>query len=299
MPSPPTAAVLPLEPSFLRRLESLALVSRKLASGSERGERKSRRAGSGIAFATHRAYAPGDDIRFVDWKVFTRSERLYVKQFEEERDLAVHLLVDCSGSMAHEDGAKLGYAKQLAAALGYIALINLDRVSVQPFASRPLPRLAPLRGRNRALVLLRFLAALEAEGTTDLRAVAEALAVRAAPGSLAYVLTDGFDTAGLLEGADRLRYARVSPVVLLIGDRREAAPALHGELSLVDCESGEQRTLRVTERVLARYRAAYQARRSELLGALAQRQVPTVELSVEVPLERAVLDLLRRGGIVS
>ncbi|MDB4986939.1 MAG: hypothetical protein JWN04_2117, partial [Myxococcaceae bacterium] len=283
----------------LRKLESLALVSRKLASSSQRGERRSSRAGSGIAFATHRAYAPGDDFRFVDWKAFARSEQLYVKQYEQERALAVHLLLDCSSSMAHDEGAKFRYAKQLAAALGYIALVNLDSVSVQPYAGLPRARLAPLRGRNRALILLHFLAALTAHGTTDLPAAAKSVAAHAASGGLSFVLSDGFDGASLLEGVDRLRIAALAPVVLLLTDRRDAEPTLRGELSLVDSESGETRTLRIDERALTRYRAAYRLRLDQLRAALAQRRVPAVELGVEVPLERAVLGLLRRGGIVA
>jgi uncharacterized protein (DUF58 family) len=310
-PGPASTLDLLLDASFLRKLESLSLASRKLARGGQRGERKSSRAGSGIAFATHRAYAPGDDFRFVDWKAFARSERLYVKQYEEERALSVQLLLDCSGSMTNDDTnahgrdderTKFRYAKQLAAALGYIALVNLDRVSVQPYAAEPLARLEPQRGRNRALVLLRYLAALRAEGATDLRPAAKAVCARAAGSGLAFVLTDGFDAQGLLAGVDLLRYGRLEPVVLLITDPRDAEPSFRGELTLIDRESGEQRTLLVTERVLARYRAAYRARMSELQRALRERYVPAVELSVTIPLERTVLGLLRArasgGGIV-
>jgi uncharacterized protein (DUF58 family) len=289
---------LPLDESFLRKLESLAIATRRLASGRERGERKSQQAGSGVAFSTHRAYAPGDDFRFLDWKAFARSERLYVKQYEEERDLSVHLLLDCSASMAHGDGAKFRYAKQLAAALGYIALVNLDRVAVQPYAGQPRARLAPQRGRGRALVLLRFLAALVAEGTTDLKRAAEAVCAREARGGLAFVFSDGFDPQGLLAGVDLLRYGRLEPVVLIVSDPREAEPALHGELTLVDCETGSERTLRISERLLARYRAAYRARSRELGRELGARRVPWLELSVDAPLERALFELLRRGGVV-
>lgn len=292
-----SAPQLSLDPRFLRKLESLALVSRRLASGSQRGERTSRQSGAGIAFASHRAYAPGDDFRFVDWKAFARSDRLYVKQFEEERDLLLHLVLDCSSSMAYGDGAKFDYEKRLAAALGYIALANLERVSVQPFASEPLPRLAPLRGKNRALVLLRYLAELRAEGGTALAKAVKAVLAEPQRG-LSFVLSDGFDGAGLLAGVDLLRFAGLEPLVLLISDPRERALDLSGEVTLVDSETGEASTLRADARLLTRYRAAYDQRLHTLRSALAQRRVPLVELSIEVPLERAVLDLLRRGGVV-
>lgn len=299
------AAALPsdllLDARFLRKLEALALTSKQLARGGERGERSARRAGSGVAFSTHRAYTAGDDFRFVDWKAFARTDRLYVKQFEEGRDLALHLLLDCSGSMSlrsAQHGTKLDYAKQLAAALGYIALVNLDCVSVQPYASEPLARLPPQRGHKRALVLLRFLAGLNAGGGTSLHAAAKSVRAHAVHGGRALVMTDGLDAEGLLAGVDSLRYARLEPAVLLIRDPEDAEPSLHGDVTLIDSESGRERTLTISERLLARYRTAYRARALELRSALRERQVPALELDLTVPLERTVLDLLRRGGVV-
>lgn len=300
MEQPPvTAHDLALDRTLLRTLESLALAARRQASGRERGERNSPQAGSGIAFAGHRAYAPGDDFRFLDWQAYARSDRLYVKQYEEERDLSVHLLLDCSGSMGSGDGAKFVRALKLAAALGYIALSNLDRVSVQPYAGEPGPRLAPLRGRNRALVLLRFLSALRADGPTDLPRAARAVCAREARGGLALLISDGFDRDGLLAGVDQLRYGRLAPVVLVITDPRDEAPALRGQVTLIDRETGREVTLHVDERLLARYRAAYHDNQQALLGALRERHVTALKVSVDTPFERAVLELLRHGGVVS
>jgi uncharacterized protein (DUF58 family) len=296
MSSPTQPATDPLlTASFLRKLEALALWAGKAGRGSARGERSSRHAGSGIAFAGHRAYAPGDDFRFIDFQLYARSERLYVKQFEQERELAVELLLDCSGSMH----GKLGHAKQLAAALGYLALVHLDRVAVQPFAQEPLPRLEPLRGARRALVLLRYLAGLRAAGGTDLPRAARAVRARATHGGLTFVLSDGFDRAGLLAGVDLLRHARLEPVVLLLGEASDASPALRGELTLVDRESAQQRTVQLSERLLARYREAYRNGRTQLFGELRERQVRAFAIDVEQPVEQAVLSLLRKGGVVS
>src|SRR3954453_20459098 len=109
---------------FQQQLEGLALVSRRLASGRDKAERKTNRSASGVEFAEHRPYVAGDDFRFLDWKVFARSDRLLLKQFEEEADLGVHLLIDVSASMAQGDGRKLDHARRVAAALGYVALAN-------------------------------------------------------------------------------------------------------------------------------------------------------------------------------
>lgn len=286
-----------LDARFLRKLEALSLRARQLAAGRERGERSSRGAGSGIAFASHRAYAPGDDFRFVDWKLFARSERLYVKQFEEARDLTVHLLLDCSASMLHGEGAKLRRARELAAALGYIALTNLDRVQVAPYPA-PAQRATSVRGTQRTLVLLRALAELGAGGETDLRHAARTLCAAAPRGGLALVISDGLERASFLEGIDLLRHGRVEPVALLVVDARDGELEARGEVTLIDRESGEQRTVHVSERASARYRLAYRAHLDELLRALAERGVRALALDVHAPLERTVLDLLRRSGVV-
>jgi uncharacterized protein (DUF58 family) len=283
-----------LDAAFLRKLEALALWADQPGRGA-RGERGSRATGSGIAFAGHRAYTPGDDFRFIDFALYARSDRLYVKQFEEERALAIEILLDCSGSME----GKLSLAKQLAAALGYLALAHADRVSVQPFAAAPLPRLEPLRGKQRALVLLRHLEALRAHGGTDLARAARVVRARAQRGGLAFVISDGFDVPGLLHGLDLLRHARLTPVLLLLEDAREARPDLEGELTLVDAETGEERALHVDGRVLARYRDAYRAQREALRQGLRTRHVRSHELDASLPIEQVVLSLLRRGGIVS
>jgi uncharacterized protein (DUF58 family) len=284
--------------SFQRTLEGLALASRRLASGKERAERRSGRAASGVEFAEHRPYAAGDDLRFLDWKVFARSDRMLLKQFEEEADLAVHVLLDGSASMAAGDGAKLRYAKQLAAALGYIALANLDRVDVQLYADGLGARLAPIRGKNRALRMLRFLERAEAAGATDLARAARSVAARERGRGLVLIITDGYDFAGLTRGIDALRYGRLEPVLLLVTDPREEAPPWSGEWLLVDSESGEERLVRVTPALLERYRSARRQHFDAVLAHCRDKRVRAHELSSAQPFEQAVLTLLRRGGLV-
>lgn len=287
-----------LESRFLHRLESLALNARKLASGSERGERASDSPGSGIAFSTHRAYAPGDDFRFLDWKLYARSERLYVKQFAEERDLSIHLLVDCSRSMGHGQGDKFRRAQELAAALGYIGLVNLDRVTVHGYAAELSARTPPLRGKKRVLALLRAIAELSPAGATDLLRAARSLCARAPRSGLAVIISDGFEGAGFLSGIDQLRYGKIEPVVLLVLDARDENLPEGGEVTLVDSESGRERTLVLSERARQRHASAYRAHFAELSRALRARAVRNATLDVAVPLERALLDSLRRTAVL-
>src|SRR6202522_2974230 len=115
---------------FQRKLEYLALVSRRVFAGRLRAERRTKKSGSGVEFADHRDYQPGDDFRYLDWNVYQRFERLLLRLYEEEEDLAIYLIVDASASMGFSGGEKLRYAKRLAAALAYVGLANLDRVSI-------------------------------------------------------------------------------------------------------------------------------------------------------------------------
>lgn len=284
--------------AFQRRLESLVLVARRLASGKERAERRSKKSGTGIEFAAHRPYFPGDDFRFVDWKVFGRSERLLIKQFEEEQDLSVYLLIDCSLSMTAVQSKKLHYAKQVAAALGYVALSSLDRVSVQAFGSTLGERLAPTRGRNRALTMLRFIAGLSSEGQTDMARSLKTFAARETRRGLALVITDGYDAQGFTAGIDALRYARFMPAVLCIVDDGDIGGDVLGDVCLVDAETGETRELTVTPALLEQVKAARGAHIARLGTFCREKQVPFFELSLASPFDDAVLELLYRGGLL-
>lgn len=295
-PPKPAAPAL-FDEAFQRKLETLALVSRRLASGRERAERRSSQVGSGVEFADHRAYVAGDDFRFLDWKVFGRTDRLLLKQFEQEADLCVYILLDVSASMAHGAGRKLHHGKQLAAALAYVALVNLDRVSIQAFSNTLHERLAPVRGRNRALRVLRYLEQLEPGGATNLAQCARAFTAREGRPGMALVLTDGYDFDNLTQGLDALRYARFEPVLLLITDPEEAAPPLHGELTLVDSETGEERTVTITEALRARYLAARDAHFASVLAHCREKRVRAFELSSDRAFDDAALELLRRGGL--
>src|SRR6516162_7032819 len=137
-----------LEPAFLHRLEQLELVSRKIFLGRMKGERRSKRKGQSVEFADYRNYVVGDDLRFLDWNLFARLERLFLRLFMEEEDLHFYVLIDHSASMGFGDPTKVHYAKQVAAALGFVGLVNLDRVVVEAFNDRIVQSLPPVRGRR-------------------------------------------------------------------------------------------------------------------------------------------------------
>src|SRR6202521_4772047 len=136
MPDPATSAQPLLEPQFLARLEQLELVSRKIFLGRMKGERRSKRKGQSVEFADYRNYGIGDDLRHFDWNLYARLDRLFIRLFMEEEDLHVYILIDNSLSMDFGKPTKLHFAKQIAAALGFIGLVNLDRVVIEAFNNR-------------------------------------------------------------------------------------------------------------------------------------------------------------------
>src|SRR5450755_4002313 len=153
---------------FQRKLEYLALVSRRVFAGRLRAERRTKKSGSGVEFADHRDYQPGDDFRYLDWNVYQRFEKLLVRLYEEEEDLAIYFTLDASASMAFGDGKKLKYAKKVCAALAYVGLANLDRVTIVSTADKITDRMQQTRGKARIFKVFRFLRGLQPEGVTDL-----------------------------------------------------------------------------------------------------------------------------------
>jgi uncharacterized protein (DUF58 family) len=284
---------------FQRRLDVLALVSRRLVSGRTRAERRSRKTGRGIEFADHREYAAGDDFRFLDWKLYGRSERLLLRLFEEEEDLSVYVLVDTSASMEFGSPRKLDYGKRLAAAISYVALASLDRVSVLTFADAIGARLPATRGKSRVFKVFDFLRAARAEGQTGIADAMRTFAAQHKRRGIAIVISDLYDPAGFERGIDVLRYARFEPFVIQLIDPVEARPPLHGDVRLVDRETGEAREVTITPRILDRYAAAHAEYLAGIRAYCAQKQVPLVAIETSTPWDDAVLHVLRRGGLLS
>ncbi len=281
---------------FQRRIEYLAIVSRRIYSGLLRAERRSKRTGAGIEFADHREYAVGDDFRFLDFNVYQRTGKLLVRLFEEEEDLSVYVLLDSSASMGFGAPAKLRYGKQLAAALAYVALAHLDRVSVLSFAEAMTGRLPPTRGKNRIFRVFEFLEPLRAEGRTGLADAMRAFAAQNKRRGVAIVISDLYDPAGFEDGINQLRFAKFEPHVVHLFDRRELSPELFGDVQLVDHETGEAREVTVTRAVLERYVEAHADYRRRIEEFCREKQVAYHAVDTSLPFDEVVLRMLRQGG---
>jgi uncharacterized protein (DUF58 family) len=283
---------------FQRKIEYLAIVSRRVFGGRMRAERRTKKSGSGIEFADHRDYVPGDDFRYLDWNVYQRFGRLLLRLYEEEEDLSIYLILDTSSSMGFGRAKKIVYGKRLAAALAYVGLANLDRVSIATTTDRVLDRMAPTRGKQRIFKVFQFLRESHADGTTDLGTALRTFVSQNKRRGLAILLSDLYDPAGFDAGINVLRYNKFEPFVLHLIDQHDARPALRGDVRVYDCETGDEREVTITSRVLEKYREAYESYLNDIRQFCTSKQVPYVPADISVPFDDMVLRVLRRGGMV-
>jgi uncharacterized protein (DUF58 family) len=283
---------------FQRKLEYLALVSRRVFAGRLRAERRTRKSGTGVEFADHREYQPGDDFRSLDWNVYQRLERLLVRLYEEEEDLAIYLVLDTSRSMAFSGGDKLRYAKKVVAALAYVGLANLDRVSISTTSDRIMARMPETRGKARIFKVFRFLREVGADGTTDLGEALKTFVAQNKRRGLVVLVSDLYDPNGFEKGINVLRYNKFDAFVVHVVDPQDARPKLSGDVLIYDCETGDEREVTVTAGVLAGFAGAYAKYLADVASFCASRQVPHVSASVDVPFDEMVLRVFRRGGFL-
>ncbi len=279
---------------FLKKLEYLSLVSRRVFRGQLLAQRKTMQLGGGIEFADHREYTPGDDFRYLDWNVFARHDELLLKRFQEEEDLHVYLLLDCSRSMSFGEPPKFDYARQVTAALAYIALADLDRVSVVAFAGDIVADFPLTRGKGRILALLNFLERLSTQGSlTDLARSIGNFVHRGQRRGLAVLVSDLFDPNGFQRGLDLLRHHRYEPHVVQIFDRREAEPALKGDVELVDIETAAIERVTITERNLRQYRKIFTDFLESVRHYCNTYGIGATRSSTEVPFDELLLRMMR------
>lgn len=283
---------------FLKKIELLFLVSKKIAAGSAQAMRRSRKLGSGIEVADYRAYIAGDDLRHIDWNYYASTRELLIRLFEEEEDLHIYFLVDMSPSMRVGNGEKLLYAKKLAAALAYIGLSNLDRVSIVPFAESVLGYLPPSRGRGQIWKVFDFL-----EGDHDAKDTRMGKALRKFVSQtrrrgLVVLISDFYDPEGFAEAVNVLRYRKFEPLVIQLFDERELEPNLKGDLELVDCETNERVRVTVTPAMLKRYRDAQLELLSEVESYSKQKDLLYFRAPVQLPFDELVLRVFRAGGFL-
>jgi uncharacterized protein (DUF58 family) len=284
------------DPSFIRRLDSLYLLARKVLNGSLQADRQSVRRGTGVTFADYSEYYFGADYRAIDWRVYARFDDLIIKLFEVEEDTTIHILLDTSRSME----GKFLYARQLAAALGYIALNNLDRLVVHGLTDGLQSILESSRGRGAVLPLLSNLqAASTRSGETDFGNACKLFQARHRRRAVVIVLSDFLFPAGFDEGLSFLQWHKHDVYCLQVQDTDDLRCRWKGDVELECVETGQRRRLTITAREAALYEAAVQQWNDQLRSSCARRGIGLAATTPDVPFDQVIQDILRRGGLVA
>jgi len=287
-----------LDAQLIRQLEQLELVVRRLNSGRMKGEKKSKRRGTGTEFADYRDYAQGDDPRHIDWNVYGRLDRLFLKLFHEEEDLRLTIYLDTSRSMSSGEPDKMLYAKRLAACLAYVALCNMDRVVIEAGSAGHVEQMRPLRGRRQLRPVLEFLEGLEADGQTDLAAGLKQMAHRNGSSGMKVVISDFLDKQGFQGSLKWLLRPEDRVVILHVLSPQEVHPEIVGDLAIEDCEDGTLTEISVTAGLLRRYEQGLKALVGGLKDYCRVRGLAYHFVQSSVPLDQVILNALRQAGVL-
>jgi uncharacterized protein (DUF58 family) len=288
--------------TFMRRLERLSLIARRVRRGRQHGERRSTKRGLSVEFADYRNYTPGDDLRRLDWRVYARLERPFIKLFEEEEDQTVHLLLDASASMDWPEGEvdlnKWNFARKLLAALGYIALASGDRLSVSHLSQNDHQTWGPRRGRGNIHALLNHLSSLTAAGPTDLDAALRHVALARHRPGLLFLVSDLFSATGYETGLSALGSAGHEVNLLHLLSPDEIQPRLTGDLRLHDVETNQTQEMTIDPPMRRLYQQHFDAWRTAIERHCLSRDMNYVTLNTSLAFEAVIFGYLQQRGFV-
>lgn len=286
---------------LIAKLGPLDISSRKVFFGKLKGERRSKKRGESVEFADHRAYVSGDDLRHVDWNIFARLDSLFMKLFLEEEDLSLHIVIDASASSDCGDPSKFLFMQKAAMAIGYVGLVNLNRValSVMGGGSAGLSgHLRDLRGRRRTQDLARFICSIEPEGSFSFRDAAERIVMSRRGKGVMLVFSDFFYKEGFEQGLRMLVGRGYDVFVVQVLSPQEIDPPLTGDLRLKDVEDGDLAEITVAAPLLKRYKANLNAYCATLQNFCARREMNFLTVRSDTPIDVLVLDYLRKRGVI-
>ncbi|NQU20822.1 MAG: DUF58 domain-containing protein [Candidatus Nealsonbacteria bacterium] len=287
-----------LSPELLAKLETMELVSRKIFRGRMKGERRSPRKGQSVEFADFRNYVPGDDLRFVDWNTYARLEKLFLKIFLEEEDLHFYVLIDTSASMDFGTPTKLHYAKQLAAALSFIALIRSDRVRIETLGQPGSQPGAVFRGRQSLWQMLDHLETIEPDEPVPLAEGVKNFCLRNPGKGIVVLLTDLMEKSGYEAALKYLVSRNMDVYVVQILSAEEVDPDVQGDLRLVDCEDGNTAEVTISVPLMKRYKQTLAAFVDGARDFCNRRGMVYLLARNDVTVEELVTGFLRTRGLV-
>jgi len=287
-----------LSPQLLAQLERLELVSRKVFRGRMKGERRSKRKGQSVEFADFRQYVPGDDLRFIDWNLFARLERLYLKLFLEEEDLHFYALIDTSTSMEFGEPTKLQFAKQLAAALGFIGLCRADRVKIESLGTSSRKPGPTLRGRSSLWRMQEYLEGIESGENVSLAEGVKNFCLRNSGKGILVLISDLMDKEGYEKALRFLVTQQMDVYLLHVLSPEELNPEVKGDLKLIDCEDDDVAEVTISRPLMDRYKRTLATFIDGAREFCTRRGMSYLMVSTETPVETLVANYLRKRGLV-
>lgn len=287
-----------LSPDFMARLDQLDVMSRKILAGKMKGERRSKRRGQSVEFADFRNYVIGDDLRFIDWNIYARLERLFLKLFLEEEDLAVYVLADVSRSVDYGNPNKARYIKQVAAALGYIGLVNYNRVTVAAMSDGIVAETGAMRGRRNVARMIDFIDRLEPTGASHFADACKRFAMMNRQRGVLIVLSDFFIKEGFETGLKYVASGKYDLFCVQCLSPQEIDPDLQGDLKLKDIEDDDQAEVSITQPLIKKYKATLNAYCLSLKDYVTRRGGTYLFTSTDVPFDTLVLNYLRERGLL-
>ncbi|MEM9187018.1 MAG: DUF58 domain-containing protein [Planctomycetota bacterium] len=294
----PTTQEQLLPPELIGQLERLELVTRKVFRGRMKGERRSKRKGESVEFADFRNYVPGDDLRRLDWNLYARLDKLILKLFQEEEDLHFYTLIDASLSMGFGEPTKLDYAKQLAAALGFVGLVRSDRVVIESLGQGVRDRGPVLRGRRSVWRMLERLDAIEPGEDGSLAEGVKRFCLRNRGQGVVVLISDLMDKRGYESALKYLLAQRADVYVVQVLSREEIDPDVTGDLKLVDCEDQDVAEISVSAPLLARYKQTLAAFTAGAQDFCSKRGMNYLLANNQTPVKELMTNYMRRRGLV-
>lgn len=287
-----------LDPAFMRKLDQLSLISRKIFSGKMRGERLTKRRGESVEFADYRNYVSGDDLRFLDWNIYARLGQLFLKLFLQEEDLHISVMLDISKSMDWGQPNKILFAKRIAAAIAYIGLCNYDRISIYAYSDGLQYELTGVRGRRLMFQVIEFLNGIQCDGPSNLPAACKQFAIRHPQPGIVLMLSDFYEKAGYENGLRFLIGKKYDLYAVQLLSPEEIDPPFTGDLRLQDVEDDDAAEVTISRALINRYKHNLQSYCEELKSYCSRRGVNYLFTSTDVPFDQIVLTYFRQRGLV-
>lgn len=313
-----------IDAQLIAKVGGLDVASRKVFAGKLKGERRSRKRGQSVEFADHRPYVSGDDTRFIDWNIFGRLDRLFLKMFLEEEDLALHVVIDASESADCGEPNKFAFMQKAAMALGYVGLVNLNRVAATYIGGLPADAAPPapaagegpgetagpaatsglvrairdLRGRRRTHDLSRFMCSVRPGGPIDFRAACERIALTRRGKGVMLLFSDFFFKDGYESGLRMLVGRGYDLFCIQVLSPQEIDPPITGDLRLKDVEDADLTEVTISAPLLKRYKQNLDAYRAQLAAFCARREITLLTVRSDTPIDTLLLDYLRKRGVL-